>query len=243
MNTVVIGDVHNRVDLARRIMNRHQGAHFVFVGDYFDSFTDDANVAKHTALWLKDSLRQSNRTHLWGNHDVQYAFGMANLRVTGYTRDKDEVISEVLTHEDWKRLKFFHAQGDWWFSHAGITTEWFEHPVYGLNQSSVEREIQRAEKDLAARRMPMSLCSYDDMSDNPAGIGGLLWVRWHRLEPIAGVRQIVGHTQCDRVLFRIGENSININVDCLVNEYLLIDEHQEVVVLSTKTGEITTRIT
>lgn len=242
MNTIIIGDVHNRVDLACKILDRHQNSNFVFVGDYFDSFTDDVNVTKHTALWLKDSLRQPNRTHLWGNHDVQYAFGMASLRVTGYARDKDEVISEVMTHEDWARLKFFHVVDDWWISHAGVTREWFEHPVHGLSQQTVEQEIRRASKDLAARRTPWSLCSYDDMGDNPAGIGGLLWVRWNRLECLSGINQIVGHTQCDRVLYRRGVDSLNINVDCLYREYLDISDDGAVVSRSTKTGEITSNI-
>lgn len=242
MSTIIIGDAHNRVDLACKILDRHQGSQFVFIGDYFDSWEDDENMAKHTALWLRDSLQQSNRTHIWGNHDVQYAFGMANLRVTGYSRHKEEVISEVLTHEHWSKLKFFHVVGDWWMSHAGVTQEWFEHPVHGLTQSSVEREIIRAQKDLAARRMPMSLCSYDDMGDNPAGIGGLLWVRWNRLECLPGINQVVGHTQCDRVLFRRGENSMNINVDCLYREYLEIDDGGNVYARCTKNGEITAKL-
>lgn len=242
MNTVIIGDVHNRVDLVCKILNRHQNSQFIFIGDYFDSFTDDVAVAKHTAMWLKDSLQQSNRIHLWGNHDVQYAFGMANLRVTGYTRDKEEIISEVMTHEDWSRLKFFHAQDDWWFSHAGITAQWFEHPVHGLTQSSIEREIKLAERDLASRRLPMSLCSYDDMGDNPAGIGGLLWVRWNRLDCIPGVKQIVGHTQCERVSYKRDTGGTNINIDCLHKEYVVINDSNEVVVVSTQTGETTTTL-
>jgi hypothetical protein len=242
MNTVIIGDVHNRVDLVCKILDRHQGCQFVFIGDYFDSFTDDPSMARHTALWLRDSLKQPNRTHLWGNHDVQYAFGMANLRVTGYSLDKDDVINEVMKHEDWNRLKFFHVHDHWWFSHAGVTSEWFEHPIHGLDKSTVEQEIQRARKDLASRRMPLSLCSYDDMSNNPAGIGGLLWVRWNRLVVIPGVHQIVGHTQCDQVLYKRGVDSMNINVDCLYREYLEIDQGGNVYARNTNNGEITAKI-
>ena len=44
MKTLVVGDIHNRIDIADRIIEHsatvHQHNNIVFLGDYFDAFDD-----------------------------------------------------------------------------------------------------------------------------------------------------------------------------------------------------------
>ena len=92
----------------------------IFLGDYFDQFHDAPQENRGTAQWLKQSLAQPNRIHLWGNHDTHYAFPGEHTICGGYTHPKDKAINEIITTEEWRRLRLYHLAEGFLFTHAGL---------------------------------------------------------------------------------------------------------------------------
>ena len=69
---VIIPDLHNKCDLAEKIIRRENPDKVVFLRDYFDDFYDTVEDADNTSKWLLGSLRHQDRVHLIGNHDLSY---------------------------------------------------------------------------------------------------------------------------------------------------------------------------
>ena len=88
-----VGDIHNgpNLDHIDKAIARERPDLTVFVGDYFDQFGDGPEHAYRTAKWLKNSLAEPDRIHLWGNHDLAY-WEPVHFRCPGYTPEKREAI-------------------------------------------------------------------------------------------------------------------------------------------------------
>ena len=124
MKTLVIGDIHQKIDQVEKIISDWTDQ-IIFIGDYFDDFNDTVEDARRTAQWLKQSLQRPNRVHLMGNHDYNYRIRPPGAYYcTGFTLEKYEAINLELSISDWKMIKYFHHEKDdtttYWFSHAGL---------------------------------------------------------------------------------------------------------------------------
>lgn len=237
----VIGDIHNDTDKTDKILdfieNKYGKIPTIFVGDYFDNFYDTPRDAERVAIWLKNSLTQSNRIHLWGNHDLSYypfsnpmSKGVAFC--PGFSVPKDRVINQILSKKDWDQLKFFTKVDDYWISHAGITEYWFRGTMdeeLGVDPNlefKLNTKIHTAFSFLKeASTFPSCLMSVDTLRGGRYEKGGLLWNDWSNLTHIPNMNQIVGHTPSRKILINRNEpkNSIHINVDSQLNEFLIID--------------------
>jgi hypothetical protein len=193
MKTLVIGDIHNRTEMADYILQKQQYDIAIFLGDYFDSFYDNVELNTKTALWLKESLHNPKHIHLMGNHDFHYAYSKAGF-CSGFTVAKYNAINSVLTCEDWKKLKYFYVNQEWWFSHAGVTKHLFQHPVLGLNQEAVESRLSRDQILLESGQFPESIYAASYRRGGRHVRGGILWNDWSELDLINNIKQIVGHT-------------------------------------------------
>jgi len=224
-NLLIIGDIHNKVGLADLYLKRFPDTSVIFLGDYFDDFGDTEEDATHTAEWLKESLTHSNRIHLIGNHDYPY---MVNGRVIcpGWTKEKQHAVNKVLSPEDWAKFKFFHYEKNYYFSHAGITKYWFGKPLDGeIDPQRVEEVVLLAHSNAMAGLNADPLWAADQCRGGWHDVGGLLWCDWRVLEHLPGVNQIVGHTPSKRILMSSDKDSRHINVDCFLNEALLLSEN------------------
>jgi hypothetical protein len=124
MKTIIIPDLHNRVDfvelaLLSPILQPYDNV--IFLGDYFDDFHDTNQDIKDSATWLKQSLHKPNRIHLWGTHDLWYRFPNNQfVMVSGNTKKKCKIINNVMTEKDWNLLRSYHYEQDFLMTHAGI---------------------------------------------------------------------------------------------------------------------------
>ena len=202
--TLVLGDLHHHVGHADLILAAEAPwTRAVFLGDFFDDFTDGPEHARATARWLERRMADPRLVFLWGNHDLPYAFPLnAALWCPGFTRAKQEAVAEVLTPAHWERFRLCHREGPWLLSHAGF------HPSVcpGLGrgpggQTTVERACVAALDairdspvwPIRGRPLPALLAwGRDRGGDVP--VSGLTWLDWSRLVPVPGVHQIVGHT-------------------------------------------------
>lgn len=225
MNNLIIGDVHTKFEKVEKIIKDYD-CPVIFIGDYFDDFDDDAEINKATAEWLKESLTKENRIHLFGNHDFQYRIKpIGMVTYSGFHYKKYEKINEVMTEDDWDKLKYFHAIGKYWFSHAGITEYWFQHPVLGLTVEGINEIISKAKEavkvsDLAGAQ---PLIAADYYRGGRHRKGGLLWNHDVNTDYIDGITQIYGHTEHDQIQVKRRINNTTINVDTGLREVLELD--------------------
>ncbi len=203
MKTLVLPDVHHHTQAAEDAISFFQPDAVVFLGDYFDHFHDTPEHAYATALWLRESLAQPNRVHLWGNHDLPYAFPRNPAAwCPGFSEEKRVRVAEVLDHSHWAQLRVVHfLRPDLCCCHAGMLATEFDHPVLGLDAAAAEARSRMGLEALRSRE-PSILT----MESGP------LWLRWWNLPVHEQISQIVGHT-VDREL-RVSEVSGKFNV-CL----------------------------
>ena len=234
---ICISDIHNHWAEAEAIASKYDETHtIVFVGDYFDDFGDSAIDADQTARWLKESLQKPNRIHLMGNHDINYSYlnyvkdsngTLQNIyNCSGYTIQKDDAINRVLTNEDWDKIKFYHYEYGFIFTHAGIHPHWFEHPVKGMDIHYVKEKMDKATEDYNNRIWSDIIGAAGRCRGGSHKAGGILWCDDFREGHVSrGLRQVFGHTPTMQNITIWCENGgINANVDCGLSQVLEIDE-------------------
>jgi hypothetical protein len=233
MKTLVVGDVHQKIDQVEKIISGWSDQ-IIFIGDYFDDFNDTPEDARRTAKWLKESLQKPNRIHLMGNHDYNYRIRPAGAYYcTGFTLEKYEAINLELSISDWRMVKYFYHEKDdtttYWFSHAGISTHWFKHPILGLTTEVIEKKVKEADEAVENRLFdsPQIAClnAVDMYRGGRSQKGGLLWNHWTNCEVFDEVTQIVGHTTRDKIKIKRGKGfgSKSVNVDTNLTQVLIID--------------------
>ena len=223
---LVIGDVHQNLNRLNLALENWQDK-IIFLGDYFDDFQDSAEDAARTAKWLKESLTIPNRIHLIGNHDFHYMIRPKGITYcSGFSPEKYDAINNILTLEDWNKLKFFHHEKEiYWFSHAGITKYWFEHPVLGLNLAGILKTLEECKQ--ALKISDLSRCGALWAADHYRGgrcqKGGLLWNDWRNCDFFKDITQIVGHTPREEVKCSQRKGGTNINIDTHLTQVLELD--------------------
>jgi predicted MPP superfamily phosphohydrolase len=210
MKTLVISDLHNRVDWIEPYLSSVEYDKIIFLGDYFDDFGDTPKDIKNSAKWLKQSLQNPDRIHLFGTHDMWYRFPHnRHLIASGNTRDKSDVINKILDEEDWNLLEFYYFEQDYLLTHAGL------HPSFVDNnpKSSLSKLIEEALIEIEEGKMSPIL----DAGLARGGLnlfGGITWLDWHEeFEIIQNLNQILGHTQVKAPVEKSTINSKNYCVD------------------------------
>ncbi len=224
MKTIIIPDIHNRVDWIESFLSSLEYDNVVFLGDYFDEFKDTRKDAINAAEWLKQSLYKPNRIHLIGTHDIWYMFPKNPfVKASGNSSGKAKAINKILSKEDWELLKLFHYTQLHWITHAGI------HPSFA-DETNIRNKI-RIETNKA-------LDDVKNGNSNPwlgAGearggyqkFGGIIWLDWNEeFEPIPYINQIVGHTTHIHPVENCTKNSKNYCIDTR-NKHIGILENGE----------------
>lgn len=216
-NILVVGHLHHAQNLnaLEEAIVQEEPDRIIFLGDYFDSWFDydgsGVRRANDTAVWLKQSLAQPNRIHLFGNHDLPYAFPKNTLLYcSGFEEPKLRVIESILEPSDWSRLLLAHWEGDVLFTHAGLSREHVPATISDVRQW-LEREIQDAWDTIRGdhRRHWVVRVGSKRGGDEP-GPGGLTWCDFDReFQPVLGLRQIFGHTPRPVPGFKVTNDSWN----------------------------------
>lgn len=209
MRTLIIPDVHLKIDKVNFILKNSTYDKVIFLGDYFDDFNDTEIENKKVAVWLKENLDNPNFTFLFGNHDIAYAYpANPHLRCPGFNADKNIVINKVLKRYDWNKLHFFHYQDNFLFSHAGLLPYFFDK----FDESCLSILRKESEKAYQAAGN-LTKHSFFDVGRARGGndySSGLLWTDWTwEFKPTEGLGQICGHTHSKDVRSMKAKNSEN----------------------------------
>lgn len=205
MRILILSDLHLRHHAAEELISKVEHDKVIFLGDYFDQFNDSPIQNQEAAQWLKESLTKENRIHLWGNHDIHYGLS-SQFACSGYEQPKDYAINQVMQAEDWKKLKFWHYEDGFFFSHGGFKYQLFkgicsrQHFSTNLVNNTPEKvlEVLNAEwmyaaNQLAGNMWPVLLAPGMSRGGDFQH-GGLLWCDVNEFHPIPNFNQVFGHT-------------------------------------------------
>jgi hypothetical protein len=189
----------------------------IFVGDYVDSYDIDNIRIKDNLLEIIEfkKLLPDKVVLLIGNHDVQY---IVPKQICSGFRPEIAIDLEQIYSENDRLFKLAHqeigAAGDkWLWTHAGVTSGWFEHLERVLKDPKnrfrmfIDEFYKWAEEENEPRTIAeilnfawdmkfASLFNVDSYSGGTSEWAGPVWVRpplftyW----PLKGYNQVVGHT-------------------------------------------------
>jgi hypothetical protein len=206
--TIIIPDIHHRLNCVEQILTKESPYDkAIFLGDWFDDYGDTPIKAEKTARALQISLHNPKHVHLWGNHDISYAFdNNSYASCSGWTSEKYEVIQNFLKNE-WKHFKFYTFEQDWLLSHAGLSLHnipavWETHNITVENVTHyLNRESIGAMSYLVSNRDHwMYRCGFSRGGSTQCRAGGLTWCDFDdEFHPIKGLSQIFGHTVQQRL--------------------------------------------
>jgi len=215
--TLIISDLHNRVDWVEDFIKKINPDFTVFLGDYFDSKNDSKEITAKTAYWLKKSIKHKNRWHLLGNHDLAYFFSQnKHIRITpGFTQYNLETISSILTTEEidncFNLVCFIEG---YTLSHAGFSPELFDD---NPDEKEIARQCDEALLLLKTGQIPKIVNYWPGW--NGCQIEGCLMCRWEELGIIYNLKQIVGHSVGKDVKY----NFNNVCLDTANKHYGIIE--------------------
>jgi hypothetical protein len=211
MKLVAIGDIHGR-DIWKQIIAKEQDAdEFVFVGDYFDSFTVKGPDQINNFLDIIEFKKQSkvSVTLLIGNHDHHYYPGVDDSGTSGYQTLLAPSIKHVVG-DNKQYLQAAYQSGEFVFTHAGLSSEWLDDMVVGWSIDSLDATVN----DLF-RFQPYKIAyrSYKQVGDQVYGAQGYgnesfqgpIWIRPSALMTAnkktlrKKIIQVVGHTPQDNI--------------------------------------------
>jgi predicted MPP superfamily phosphohydrolase len=187
MKLVAIGDIHGRGIWKQIVAKEHDTTdEFVFVGDYFDSFTVKGPDQINNFLDIIEFKKQSKApvTLLIGNHDYHYYPGIEDSGTSGYQALMAPSIKHVVG-DNKQHLQVAYQVDEFIFSHAGLSSEWLDDMMLGWDASNMVNrvnELFQYQPDKIAYR---SFKYYDyshDRAELASGYGnetfqGPLWIR------------------------------------------------------------------
>lgn len=224
MRTIIISDLHNRVDWVEPILSTLEYDNVVFLGDYFDNFNDTHKDAIHSAEWLKQSLCKPNRIHLIGTHDIWYMFPKNKfIKASGNSGGKAKAINKILLREDWELLLPFIYTQTYYITHAGL------HPSHIVDNNVFGTLFTGTKNALDDIRNGNSnpLLEAGRARRGYQEFGGITWLDWNEeFEPIPFINQIVGHTIFEYPQENHTKNSKNYCLDTQ-NKHIGILENNE----------------
>ena len=193
MKTIIISDLHHRIDWIEPYLATQKFDQVVFLGDYFDDYGDNPKITEKTALWLKKQLYRENFIFLMGNHDLAYRFPKNWFcSCPGFTEEKSEMISSILNDSDWQQIYYFYFDQGWVFSHAGFDPRNAKLETLSVQEFLTQHEMANFAGTIGVNH-PYFRASATRGGRYPTG--GILWQDWRELLPYPGLHQIVGHTQ------------------------------------------------
>ena len=203
--SLIIPDIHHRWRDAEKIISSVKSDEIIFIGDYYDDFDDTPEMVRETCEWLEGSVNKPNRIHLFGNHDVHYAFTYRSFQCTGYEQWKYFIISDMISSKVWDKLKWYHfLDNQWLITHAGLhkfnlpesVTKFSGERIKFIDEIGkyLDHEIINGFRSGATNQSSW-IFNAGYSRGGMQRVGGITWCDFEReFFPIQGINQLLGHT-------------------------------------------------
>lgn len=240
MKTLIIGDIHGRTNWKQMVEAHPEAEHIIFIGDYFDSF-DISGVEQLYNFNEIIRFKEETDKHvvmLIGNHDHHY-FDVGET-YSGFKAAMKWDIQDLLK-KNMHHLQIAHRQGEYIFTHAGISPVWMNN-TFGFRKWNKKNMILLLNELYQNRPNAFNFNheSFDPSGDSPKQ--GPLWIRPRSLmgsnKGDDGLKkqfiQVVGHTQV-RDIFE----SFTATEKAMGGRYYLIDAMEDDGYVIIEDGKIT----
>lgn len=217
MKTLIVGDIHGKVDVVERALAQEHPV--VFVGDIADSF--DHTVDEHIQCFrlIFKAIDEGKATCLYGNHELSYLIG--KMRCSGWNHkmakwmdgepsgDGAPTHTEFvggLRHQMATRFDYFQFyEPNILIVHGGLDKRIWDR--YNLTLESLPQALAEWCAD------PNSPAYWIGQSrGGPMPCGGLFWCDFDReFRPVPGLIQIVGHTRGEKLRVKDGNFCVDYN--------------------------------
>ena len=211
MKLVAIGDIHGRNIWKQIVAKEHDADEFVFVGDYFDSFTVKGPDQINNFLDIIEFKKQSKVpvTLIIGNHDHHYYPGVDDSGTSGYQILLAPSIKHVVG-DNKQYLQAAYQSGEFVFTHAGLNSEWLDDTIEDWNADNVVEKINELFHYQPGKIAYRSYKQVGDQVYGAQGYGneafqGPIWIRPSALMTAnkktlrKKIIQVVGHTPQDNI--------------------------------------------
>jgi hypothetical protein len=190
----------------------------IFVGDYVDSFdkTNEQILRNLEEIIEFKKALGDKVVLLLGNHDIQYI--IPNEICSGFRSEMQFDLARIFK-ENLHLFKLVHLEkgtdgSKWLWSHAGVSSGWYEKDLLRDMNNSVYRfydivqeflEVEREVDEIINKAFELKvdcLWNVDSYSGGYSVWAGPIWVRPYVLNhwPLTGYNQIVGHTTQGHIL-------------------------------------------
>lgn len=211
MKTVLIGDIHGH-DTWKQIVNNEQDAdRFVFVGDYFDSFSIPGLVQMQNfqdIIAFKEST-DKEVVMMIGNHDFHYFPEIGDNGCSGYQARMAPSIQHLIDTNR-QHLQMAYQFDDVLVTHAGVSSIWADDILGEWKIETIANQINELFK---FQPHGVDFRQYKVVGDQIYGAGGYgdetfqgpLWIRPRSLMAAnqdtlrTQIRQVVGHTHMRQI--------------------------------------------
>ena len=211
MKLVAIGDIHGR-DYWKQIIEQEQDADvFVFVGDYFDSFTIKGPDQINNFLDIVEFKKTTDKEVilLIGNHDYHYYPGIEDSGTSGYQTLMAPSIKHVVD-DNKQHLQLAYQIDEFVFTHAGLSSVWLDDIIEDWDVDNVVDKINELFQYQPGKIAYRSYKQVGDQVYGAQGYGnetfqGPLWIRPSALMTAnkktlrKQIIQVVGHTPQDSI--------------------------------------------
>jgi UDP-2,3-diacylglucosamine pyrophosphatase LpxH len=241
MKTVIIGDIHGH-DLWKQVVaQEHDADRFIFVGDYFDSFTVSGVVQIHNfkeIVEFKTTSLYHDVIMLIGNHDYHYFPEIGDSNTSGYQSTLAPSIKQVIG-ENKQHLQMGYKFDDIVCTHAGLSSEWLDDTFVDWNVDNMIDKLNELFQ-YQPKKVDYRSFKYYDYENNQAqlagGFGaetfqGPIWIRPDALMKSnydtlrTQIRQVVGHTTRKQIDIE-GKSTGGryYFIDTMPREYLIVND-------------------
>jgi hypothetical protein len=220
--TIAIGDIHG-LSAWKNIVEETPHVRYVFLGDYTDPYHPmrDRDIIDNLQDILNFKLTNPEDVILlFGNHDLHYftediyISSRFNIRIASQ-------LGKIFV-ENAHLFQFAFQDGNYLFTHAGVSQEWFYNDFKGDISRNIAMQINNPTPEQVH-----SLCRCGEARGGHSGdYGGIFWADISELDnPLPPYIQIVGHNQVTDIVERENNGGKIIFCDCLSRgKYLFIEE-------------------
>ena len=237
MKTIIIGDIHGH-DLWKQVINQEQDAdRFIFVGDYFDSFSIPGLIQMQNFKNIVEFKTTSNKEviMLVGNHDFHYLPEIGENGTSGYQPRMAVSISHLI-NENRDHLQMAYQFDDILVTHAGVSSEWLDDMIIMWDVPNLAMYINDLFK---YQPLKLEYRQYKQVGDKVYGVSGYgdetfqgpLWIRPRSLMKANRntlkneIRQVVGHTPYKQIdINGHATGGRYYFIDTMPREYLIVED-------------------
>ena len=199
MKIGIIGDIHGR-DIWKEFVKDETIDKWVFIGDYVDSFDISNIFIYHNLLQILEYKKQNpDKVELLiGNHDWQYIFINGRTNCSGFQSSMANNYQNVFV-ENRDLFKMAYKYKYHLFTHAGVTTEWFDLAKESLLRYGLEEDLSNIDETLNNLKYTKDKELYDYKGTRSTGEyipGSPIWCDEKEMlnNPLSGFIHVVGHT-------------------------------------------------